>query len=144
MDRGICSWVMSIFTLKDDMILRKCGIDAIQYIRFVETQTPIITRNHLDFQVSTTPDRVCLHHHCHLFDHHPAHQLHHGEYPRSDYRAERVILTILTMTNQFQETALNLATQPFLISRELPTLYGFTLLLEFSLRPAVSSLSSDI
>ena len=33
-DRGMCSWVMSIFTLKDDMILRKCGIDAIQYIRW--------------------------------------------------------------------------------------------------------------
>ena len=33
-DQGICSWVTSIFTLTDDMILRKCGIDAIQYIRF--------------------------------------------------------------------------------------------------------------
>ena len=33
-DRGICSWLTSIFTLSDDMILRKCGIDAIQYIRF--------------------------------------------------------------------------------------------------------------
>ena len=33
-DRGMCSWMLSIFTLSDDMILRKCGIDAIQYIRF--------------------------------------------------------------------------------------------------------------
>eukprot|EP00092_Neocalanus_flemingeri_P037163 GFUD01040453.1.p1 GENE.GFUD01040453.1~~GFUD01040453.1.p1 ORF type:complete len:810 (+),score=66.89 GFUD01040453.1:227-2656(+) len=33
-DQGICSWVTTIFTLSDDMILRKCGIDAIQYIRF--------------------------------------------------------------------------------------------------------------
>ena len=33
-DRGMCSWVTSIFTLSDDMILRKCGIDALQYIRF--------------------------------------------------------------------------------------------------------------
>lgn len=32
-DRGMCSWVASIFTLSDDMILRKCGIDAIQYVR---------------------------------------------------------------------------------------------------------------
>ena len=32
-DRGMCSWVTSIFTLSDDMILRKCGIDAIQYVR---------------------------------------------------------------------------------------------------------------
>jgi len=33
-DRGVCSWICTIFTLTDDMILRKCGIDAIQYIRF--------------------------------------------------------------------------------------------------------------
>ena len=33
-DRGMCSWIASVFTLSDDMILRKCGIDAIQYIRF--------------------------------------------------------------------------------------------------------------
>ena len=33
-DRGMCSWMLSIFTLSDEMILRKCGIDAIQYIRF--------------------------------------------------------------------------------------------------------------
>ena len=33
-DRGMCSWITSVFTLSDDMILRKCGIDAIQYIRF--------------------------------------------------------------------------------------------------------------
>merc|ERR1719334_2336686 len=33
-DRGVCSWIYTIFTLTDDMILRKCGIDAIQYIRF--------------------------------------------------------------------------------------------------------------
>ena len=29
----MCSWMASVFTLSDDMILRKCGIDAIQYIR---------------------------------------------------------------------------------------------------------------
>jgi len=33
-DQGMCSWIAAIFTLTDDMILRKCGIDAIQYIRF--------------------------------------------------------------------------------------------------------------
>ena len=33
-DQGICSWVSTVFTLTDDMILRKCGIDAIQYFRF--------------------------------------------------------------------------------------------------------------
>ena len=33
-DRGMCSWITSVFTLSDDMILRKCGIDAIQYVRF--------------------------------------------------------------------------------------------------------------
>ena len=33
-DQGMCSWIWTIFTLTDDMILRKCGIDAIQYIRF--------------------------------------------------------------------------------------------------------------
>ena len=33
-DRGMCSWIVSVFTLSDDMILRRCGIDAIQYIRF--------------------------------------------------------------------------------------------------------------
>ena len=33
-DQGMCSWIKTIFTLTDDMILRKCGIDAIQYIRF--------------------------------------------------------------------------------------------------------------
>jgi len=33
-DSGMCSWLCSVFTLSDDMILRKCGIDAIQYIRF--------------------------------------------------------------------------------------------------------------
>jgi len=33
-DRGICSWVSSIFTITDDMILRKCGSDALQYIKF--------------------------------------------------------------------------------------------------------------
>jgi len=33
-DEGVCSWIFTIFTLTDDMILRRCGIDAIQYIRF--------------------------------------------------------------------------------------------------------------
>lgn len=33
-DRGICSWITSIFTITDDMILRKCGHDALQYINF--------------------------------------------------------------------------------------------------------------
>lgn len=33
-DRGYLSWIKSIFTLSDDKILRKCGTDAVQYIKF--------------------------------------------------------------------------------------------------------------
>jgi len=33
-DKGYLSWILSIFTLSDDKILRKCGTDALQYIKF--------------------------------------------------------------------------------------------------------------
>jgi hypothetical protein len=34
LDSGVCSWVTSVFTLNDDKYLRKCGVDAVQYLRF--------------------------------------------------------------------------------------------------------------
>ncbi len=33
-DTGVCSWVVSIFTLGDDKFLAKCGMDAVQYLKF--------------------------------------------------------------------------------------------------------------
>ena len=31
---GVCSWVASIFTLSDDKFRRRCGFDAVQYLKF--------------------------------------------------------------------------------------------------------------
>lgn len=33
-DRRICGWIRSIFTLSDEQYLRKCGVDAVQYLKF--------------------------------------------------------------------------------------------------------------
>ncbi|XP_037072136.1 calcium permeable stress-gated cation channel 1-like isoform X2 [Pollicipes pollicipes] len=33
-DRGFFSWIVAIFKIKDDDILRKCGSDAVQYLSF--------------------------------------------------------------------------------------------------------------
>jgi hypothetical protein len=33
-DKGACNWVTSIFMLSDDQFLRKCGKDAVQYLKF--------------------------------------------------------------------------------------------------------------
>jgi hypothetical protein len=33
-DRRIGAWILSIFTLTDDQYLRKCGVDAVQYMKF--------------------------------------------------------------------------------------------------------------
>ena len=33
-DNGFCSWIMSVFTLSDDKFMRKCGVDAVQYLKF--------------------------------------------------------------------------------------------------------------
>ena len=33
-DSSFCSWVTSIFTLSDDKFNRKCGVDAVQYMKF--------------------------------------------------------------------------------------------------------------
>lgn len=33
-DRRVCAWIASIFTLTDEQFLRKCGTDAVQYLRF--------------------------------------------------------------------------------------------------------------
>ncbi len=33
-DTGVCSWVLSIFTLSDEKFLAKCGMDAVQYLKF--------------------------------------------------------------------------------------------------------------
>ena len=33
-DTGVCSWVVSVFTLGDDQFLAKCGMDAVQYLKF--------------------------------------------------------------------------------------------------------------
>ncbi len=33
-DNGFCSWIASIFTLSDDKFMRKCGVDAVQYLKF--------------------------------------------------------------------------------------------------------------
>eukprot|EP00095_Tigriopus_kingsejongensis_P009316 snap_masked-scaffold320_size207635-processed-gene-1.8 protein:Tk09316 transcript:snap_masked-scaffold320_size207635-processed-gene-1.8-mRNA-1 annotation:"hypothetical protein L798_12217" len=33
-DSSVCSWITSVFTLSDDKFLRKCGVDAVQYLRF--------------------------------------------------------------------------------------------------------------
>ena len=31
---GIGGWIRSIFTLTDEQYMRKCGIDAVQYLKF--------------------------------------------------------------------------------------------------------------
>ena len=33
-DRRVGAWILSIFTLSDDKYLRKCGVDAVQYLKF--------------------------------------------------------------------------------------------------------------
>ena len=33
-DRRIGGWIRSIFTLSDEQYLRKCGVDAVQYLKF--------------------------------------------------------------------------------------------------------------
>ena len=33
-DRRIGGWIRSIFTLTDDQYMRKCGVDAVQYLKF--------------------------------------------------------------------------------------------------------------
>ena len=33
-DRRIGGWIRSIFTLSDDRYLQKCGVDAVQYLKF--------------------------------------------------------------------------------------------------------------
>jgi hypothetical protein len=33
-DNGMCSWIASVFTLSDDKFMRKCGVDAVQYLKF--------------------------------------------------------------------------------------------------------------
>ena len=33
-DRHFFSWIVSIFSLSDEKFLRKCGSDAVQYLRF--------------------------------------------------------------------------------------------------------------
>ena len=33
-DRRVGAWIISIFTLSDEKYLRKCGVDAVQYLKF--------------------------------------------------------------------------------------------------------------
>ena len=33
-DRRVGAWILSIFTLSDEKYLRKCGVDAVQYLKF--------------------------------------------------------------------------------------------------------------
>ena len=33
-DNGFFSWIKSVFTLSDDKFMRKCGVDAVQYLTF--------------------------------------------------------------------------------------------------------------
>ena len=33
-ENGFFSWVKSVFTLSDDKFMRKCGADAVQYLKF--------------------------------------------------------------------------------------------------------------
>ena len=33
-DNGFFSWIKSVFTLSDDKFMRKCGVDAVQYLKF--------------------------------------------------------------------------------------------------------------
>ena len=33
-DRRIGGWIRSIFTLTDEQYMRKCGVDAVQYLKF--------------------------------------------------------------------------------------------------------------
>ena len=33
-DNGFFSWIKSVFTLSDDKFMRKCGTDAVQYLKF--------------------------------------------------------------------------------------------------------------